>query len=54
MIRAVESCHAWLEELVWHINETPMAFEQPSVGARVAFVKVQAAKVSIVLFQCVR
>lgn len=47
MIRAVESCHAWLEEIAWHIKVTPNAFEQPSVGARIAFVKVQAARVRV-------
>jgi hypothetical protein len=46
MIRAIESCHAWLEELAWHIKVTPRAFEQPSVGARIAFIKVQAGRVS--------
>jgi hypothetical protein len=45
MIRAVESCHAWLEELAYHIKVTPGAFQRPDVGARVALVKVQAAKV---------
>jgi hypothetical protein len=45
MIRAIESCHAWLEELAWHIKVTPGAVEQPSVGARIAFIKVQAGRV---------
>ncbi|PVF94519.1 acyl-CoA dehydrogenase [Serendipita vermifera] len=51
MVRAVESCHAWLEELAWHIKVTPNAFEKPEVGARIALVKVQAARV---LELCVR
>lgn len=51
MIRAVESCHAWIEEIAWHIKTTPNAYEQASVGARIALVKVQAARV---LESCVR
>ncbi|KIM24150.1 hypothetical protein M408DRAFT_331918 [Serendipita vermifera MAFF 305830] len=51
MIRAIESCHAWLEEIAWHIKVTPRAYEQPSVGARIAFVKIQAGDV---LELCVR
>jgi hypothetical protein len=47
MIRAIESCHAWLEELAWHTKVTPGALNQPSVGARIAFVKVQAGRVRL-------
>jgi hypothetical protein len=47
MIRATESCHAWLEELAWHIKVTPGALNQPPVGARIAFVKVQAGRVRL-------
>lgn len=45
MIRAVESCHAWIEELAWHIKMTPNAYEDPAIGARLAIIKVQAGRV---------
>ena len=51
MIRAIESCHAWLEEIAWHIKVTPGALKQPSVGARIAFVKVQAGRVRLYFSQ---
>ncbi|KAG8803413.1 hypothetical protein FRC17_006181, partial [Serendipita sp. 399] len=51
MIRAIESCHSWIEELAWHIKVTPNAYQQPAIGARVALLKVQAGKV---LELCVR
>ncbi|KAG8807560.1 Isobutyryl-CoA dehydrogenase, mitochondrial [Serendipita sp. 401] len=51
MIRAIESCHSWIEELAWHIKITPNAYQQPAIGARVALLKVQAGRV---LELCVR
>lgn len=45
MARTVESCHAWIEQIVYQMQNQKDPERDPQVGARLALVKVHAGKV---------
>ncbi|KZT34424.1 acyl-CoA dehydrogenase NM domain-like protein [Sistotremastrum suecicum HHB10207 ss-3] len=45
MARMIESAHAWMEQIVWHIVQHPRSEQTADVGARLALLKVQSGKV---------
>lgn len=49
MVRGIESCQAWIEQIVFHMQHSPRSAEDPQIGARLALVKVQAGKVRLSL-----
>ncbi|TDL19595.1 acyl-CoA dehydrogenase [Rickenella mellea] len=44
MARHIETCYSWIEQLIFHMQNTPRAEEDPQLGARLALAKVQAGK----------
>lgn len=49
MERAIGSTHAWLEKLTYDVSASQHAMHDPVIGAKLALLKVQAAKVSDIL-----
>lgn len=47
MARVIESCHAWIEQIVFQMQNQKAAAQDPQIGARLALVKVHAGKVII-------
>lgn len=45
MARAIESCHAWIEQIVYQIQNQEHPAQDLRIGARIALVKVHAGKV---------
>jgi len=45
MIRNIESCHAWVEQIVYQMQNQKDAAKDPQIGAKLALAKVQAGKV---------
>ncbi|KIJ38426.1 hypothetical protein M422DRAFT_176444 [Sphaerobolus stellatus SS14] len=45
MTRAIESCRAWVEQIVYQMQHQKDAANDPQIGAKLALAKVQAGKV---------
>ncbi|KAF8591953.1 acyl-CoA dehydrogenase [Ramaria rubella] len=44
MTRVIESCHAWMEQIVFQMHNQKDSARDPQVGAKLALLKVQAGK----------